>query len=72
MPWTIESAEAALLNGERLVNIGQFSRELVARLNRAAKAGRIVKYRGHWDTHHPSIGIGALKSIYCLAEQVPA
>lgn len=57
-----------------VVNIGQITDADVRLLNKAAKQGRLVKYRGKWDTLIPGCGIGPDKTIWALpefAEHVP-
>lgn len=64
---TIETAERMLRSGEAIVNIGQVGRDLERALERAVRQGRLVKYRGHWNTLSPIYGMGPLKTIYVLA-----
>lgn len=51
-----------------VADIGQIGPELKKRINRAIRAGTVVKYRGYWDTGHACFGMGPLKSCYTSAE----
>lgn len=61
---TIETAEQLLRRDGALVDIGQLGPDVVKAAKRAVSAGRLVKYRGHWDTFSPHYGMGPLKTIY--------
>lgn len=63
---TLQQAEDMLNERGAIVNIGQVGPTLQKALNKAVRAGRLVKYRGHWDSFQASFGMGPLKSIYAL------
>lgn len=61
-----------MLNSDgAVVQIGQIAPAIVRKLDKAAKEGRLVKYRGYWNTMSPWFGMGPLKSIWALPERAP-
>ncbi len=50
-----------------VANIGQLSRDDVRALDKAVKAGMLVKYRGYWNNGSPVAGYGPLKTIWSAA-----
>lgn len=64
MTMTLETANQVLLEDGALVDIGQVDPELRKACERAVRAGRLVKYRGYWNTLSPHFGMGPLKTIY--------
>jgi hypothetical protein len=55
------------LHGDYVVQIGQLSRADVRVLDRAARAGILVRYRGYWNTGSSLGGLGALKTCWRAA-----
>ncbi len=47
-----------------LPDIGQLSRADIRDLNKAVKAGILIRYRGYWNSGCPIAGIGPLKTIW--------
>jgi hypothetical protein len=71
---TTSQVEQMLTERGAVVDIGQISGGDRKRLNKAAKEGRLVRYRGYWDTLLPMAGIGPLKDIWAtpaFADRVP-
>lgn len=68
---TKEQAFERAFSGEPLVNIGQLDDATVRALNREVKAGKLVKWRGHWFpwSGHKTYGMGPLKT--CWAPSYP-
>lgn len=50
-----------------VVDIGQLTAIDRRTLDKAARAGLLRKYRGHWSTLHPEYGMGGLKTIWTAA-----
>jgi hypothetical protein len=69
---TAQQIEAQLNESGAIANVGQIAADEVRLLNEAAKAGRLIKYRGHWDSLHPSFGIGPLKACWALPSMADA
>lgn len=65
---TTAQIEEMLTEHGAVVDIGQIADSDLRLLNAAAKAGRLVKYRGKWDTLMPRYGIGPDKSIWATPE----
>lgn len=63
-----EVVQQALNEQGTLVDLGQIAPAEVRALNKAAKQGQLVKYRGYWNTRLPFAGIGPLKTIWALPE----
>lgn len=71
---TTSQIEQMLNERGAVVDIGQIAGADVRLLNKAAKQGRLVKYRGKWNTLIPGVGIGPDKTIWAIpefAERVP-
>ncbi|HEY9219510.1 MAG TPA: hypothetical protein VIO94_15795 [Phenylobacterium sp.] len=68
MHLTTYQVEATLSERGAIADIGQVSPADRRALDKAAREGRLVKYRGHWDTLSPDFGIGPLKSCWALPE----
>lgn len=64
--WIIPRA----LAGEVICNIGQIAPDTEKQLNKLARAGTLVKWRGYWfPVAGASFGIGPLKTCWGLASK---
>jgi hypothetical protein len=66
--WTAETAYEMIEARGAVVNIGQVTPVARKWLDREARAGTLIKYRGYWDTLLPCAGMGPLKTIWALPE----
>ena len=64
--WTADTAREMIEARGAVADIGQVTPIARKWLDREAQAGRLVKYRGYWDTLLPAFGIGPLKTIWAL------
>lgn len=67
-----DQIETMLTERGAIANIGQITASDVRLLDKAAKAGRLIKYRGHWGSKHPSFGTGPLKSCWARPDMAEA
>lgn len=65
--WKAAMGNLALEDGS-IVELGQVPDWMKKQLDAAAKAGRLVKYRGHWDTLLAFAGMGPKKVIWADPE----
>lgn len=72
MALTAKEIEAQLFERGAIADIGQIDAAHRRWLDKNAKAGALIKYRGRWDSLHPSFGIGPLKSCWALPELADA
>src|SRR5690242_19425877 len=66
--WEASMGNLALEKNGSIVDIGQVPAWMRRDLNKLAKTGKLIKYRGHWDTLLPFAGLGPLKTIWALPE----
>lgn len=66
--WTAETAEQMIEARLAVVDIGQVTPAAKKWLEAEAKVGRLVKYRGYWDTLLTYTGMGPLKTIWATPE----
>ena len=66
--WEASTANAALAKSGHIVALGQIPDWMKKQLDAHAKAGRLVKYRGHFNTGQRTFGMGPLKTIWALPE----
>lgn len=66
--WTAETGNLAIEKHGAIVAIGQVPDWMKKQLDRQAKEGRLVKYRGYWNTLSPRHGMGPLKTIWATHE----
>lgn len=66
--WTLASAYEALRDQGAIVKMGMITPAVARSLDRLVAAGKLVKYRGHWDTLLPFVGMGPLKTIWVVPE----
>ena len=66
--WEIPMGNLALERNGAIVSLGQVPPAMKRQLDRIARAGTLVKYRGHWNTLSPVTGTGPLKTIWALPE----
>ena len=62
--WTDEQFNHAINSGEPVVCLGQISPQQRRKMERWHKKGKLLKWRGYWNTHSPHFGIGPLKTIF--------
>jgi hypothetical protein len=66
--WTADTFNSALEKSGYVVDLGQIADWMKPQLAKFIKAGRLVKYRGYWNTGHAAFGMGPLKTIYAYPE----
>jgi len=65
---TTKQIETMINDQGAVVDIGQISDADARLLNRFAKQGKLIKYRGFWNNFSPLFGMGPLKTIWALPE----
>lgn len=71
--WRQELCDLALERSGYVVNIGQIPDWMKRQLDRRAKAGDLVKYRGNWDDPLGHRGFGLMiKTIWARRDVAPA
>lgn len=65
--WEEKLGNLALEKGH-IVDLGQVPQWMKKQLDAHAKAGQLVKYRGHWDTLFSFVGTGPKKVIWAEPE----
>ena len=70
--WEASMGNLALEQSGQIIDLGQVPDWMKRRLNAHAKAGRLVKHRGYWDTGHAGFGMGPLKTIWSYPEVAEA
>lgn len=70
--WTAETGNLALEQSGAIVSIGQVPGWMKKQLDAAAKAGRLIRYQGYWNTLSPIMGMGPLKTIWIKPELAPS
>lgn len=66
--WEAEMGNRALREQGAIVDLGQVPVWMRKQLDAEVAAGRLAKYRGHWNTLSPAHGIGPLKTIWARPE----
>jgi len=66
--WTAETGNSVLDERGAIVDLGQVPAWMKKQLDAAAKAGRLVKYRGHFDSLLSFAGMGPKKVIWADPE----
>jgi len=66
--WTADTANAALERSGYIACLGQVPDWMKRELDKLVRAGRLAKWRGHFNTGHRGFGMGPLKTIYGYPE----
>lgn len=66
--WEAATGNLALQQNGAIVDLGQVPAWMKKQLDKQAKEGRLVKYRGFWNTLSPVMGMGPLKTIWATPE----
>jgi hypothetical protein len=66
--WEAETGNLALEKNGAVVDLGQVPAWMKKQLDAMAEAGSLVRYRGHWNTLLPNMGMGPLKTIWAVPE----
>lgn len=66
--WGAETGNLAIEKQGAIVDLGQVPEWMKRQLNVRAKDGTLVRYKGHWNTLLPTMGMGPLKTIWATPE----
>lgn len=70
--WEAELGNLALEQSGAIVDLGQVPAWMKRQLDKGAKEGLLVKYRGYWNTLLTFTGMGPLKTIWATPEMASA
>lgn len=66
--WEAETGNLALEKSGAIVDLGQVPGWMKKQLDQRAKEGRLVKYKGYWNTLLTFAGMGPKKTIWAYPE----